>query len=315
MNEFKWKYIGLVIVLTAVIASVAIYGALVDTDDEILKKTNGIIPLVPPSFIGMASASDPIEEQETAFPELDAGISAYINTTQDIDINEIKSIFTLVEEVGDNYIYGIVPIDDWGGPIDVHVYADTTGWIVAYLQRTEPAAKIMQWTISTSTQTPDIAVISTTILKDAIFAAGDASSVWIDENEIYYYDFKFPNADGMMLFIRTRADEGANIHQLQIPTNYTLHESSYFHYIYYYNYYSNIWDSLLKVDDKVINNADTSTAGGSGSYTWYRHFGFYGSNIEVGSLHTIEISYTRIGNDSRDNGSAGVATALIYRTG
>ena len=81
----------------------------------------------------------------TAFPVDKAGISAYIDTGQTINLDKIKTIFPEVEEVGDNYIIGITPISDYGGNISVHVYADTDGWIVAYLENDESASKIMQW--------------------------------------------------------------------------------------------------------------------------------------------------------------------------
>ena len=236
----------------------------------------------------------------TAFPVDKAGISAYIDTGQTIDLDEIKTIFTAVEEVGDNYIIGITPISDYGGNIDVHVYADTDGWIVAYLENDEPASKIMQWGTA-DVNTPVITTITTTTLEDALYDAGDAAGVGIVSSKIKYYDFEFPNANNMMIFIRTRAPTGTNIHQVEIPEDYMLFEASYYHYVY-----SSAYQSLLKVDGTTV-----SAAPGTGYYIWWRAFDSYGGRITTGSLHTITISYDISGYT--DYGSAGVATVLVYR--
>ncbi|MCR3884626.1 MAG: hypothetical protein NUK54_09675, partial [Methanothrix sp.] len=146
-----------------------------------------------------------------AFPEGEAGIAAYINTGQAINIEKVKTIFSSVDEVGNNYIVGVVPISNWGGNINVHLYADTEGWLVAYLKSDEPVSAIMQWGITNQVDNPNIGVIKSTTLEDALYKAGDASGVGIVANKIKYYDFEFPNANRMMIIAKTRASNGANI--------------------------------------------------------------------------------------------------------
>jgi len=53
-----------------------------------------------------------LDEGGSAFPEDEAGIAAYIFTNQTISIEKIKTIFSSVVEVGDNYIIGITQIPD-----------------------------------------------------------------------------------------------------------------------------------------------------------------------------------------------------------
>lgn len=255
----------------------------------------------------------------TAFPVDEAGISAYTHTGQTINIENVSQIYTEVVEVGDNYIIGITPISDYGGNINVHVYADTDGWIVAYFLNGTPASYMMQWHEATGVNNPVITKITNTTLSNAVYNAGDATGVEIESSEIQYYDFRYPNANSMMLFIRTRATNGANIHQVEIPANYTLYEASYYHYIYYcgvyYNSYGHpysYWDSKLKVDGTLVS--DASTYSSPTGYRWWRAFGLYDGRIATGTLHTIEISYQLIYTyDPRDHGSAGVATVLIYQ--
>ena len=328
-NKGIWKILAISVVLAIVTSSVAVFSA-ANLGEGIGEKGidegggEGDISLVPPPFIGVAGASE--VKGGSAFPEDEAGIAAYINTSQEISIEKIKTIFSSVVEVGDNYIIGITPISDYGGNIGVHVYADTDGWLVAYLKMDEPAAKIMQWSTA-DVNNPNIGVISTTLV-DALIKAGDAAKVGINKNRIKYYDFEFPNANGMMIFIRTRATHGKNLHQVEIPADYMLFEASYYHYIYYYSkwyrYHSEkcretYWDSKLKVDGVTISDASTSYKG-DGAYTWWRAFDSYKGAITTEVLHSIKIYYyprEKAGKSTEtavDVGSAGVATVLIYRT-
>ena len=174
------KVLAISIVLVIVASSVAMYSA-TDVEKGLDKGwRNGIISLVPPSFISIVSARDDggvAAAYRSAFPEDEVGLSAYVNTKQTIDIEKIKTTFTEVEEVGDNYIIGITPIPDFGGDINVTVYADTSGWIVAYFKKGEPAAMLMQWGKDTDVNNPVITEITTTTLKDAIYVAAIAADI------------------------------------------------------------------------------------------------------------------------------------------
>jgi len=318
-NKYRLKVLAISIALV-IASSVAMYS--LEKEGSGLSGGGGkdvvSISLVPPPFIQIAGAAEAAGGGGGAFPEDEAGISAYVNTSQTIDLDKLKTIFTEVEEVGDNYIIGITPISDFGGDIDVHVYADTNGWIVAYFTKDEPAAKIMQWGKDTDVNNPQITEITTTTLEDAIIKAADAAGILWAVRDIKYYDFEYPNANGMTLFVRTRATEGTNITQVEIPATYTLYEASYYHYIYYMaGYYSyRYWDSKLKVDGTIISDASTSGCGNCYQRRWWRAFDSYKGAITTGTLHTIEISYEKAPSGGEDDvGSAGVATVLIYRTG
>ena len=117
---------------------------------------------------------EPSMDGQAAFPEGEAGLASYINTGQAVDLNKLKMIFSSVREVGDNYILGIVPISDWGGNIDINLYADTDGWIVAYLKKEDPASMVMQWGDSDA-DNPTIGVIKSTTMEDALYKAGEAA--------------------------------------------------------------------------------------------------------------------------------------------
>ena len=322
-----YKLLVISIVLAIVASSVSVFSA-ADLGEGIGEKGinesggDGIISLALPSFLSAASASE--TESGGAFPEDEAGIAAYIFTNQTISINRLKTIFYYVDKVGDNYIIGRTKIPNFGGDIGVHVYADTDGWLVAYLKMDEPAAKIMKWETA-DVNNPNIGAISTT-LEEALIKAGEAAKVGINTNKIKYYDFEFPNANGMMIFVRTEEIDGSNICQVKIPADYMLFEASYYHYIYYYSRYKydkgyreTYWDSNLKVGGVTISDASTSYKG-DGKYTWWRALDSYKGAITTGTLHTIYVDHRSHERDGQstltavDKGSAGVATVLIYRT-
>lgn len=285
-----------------------------------LKKCELVIGLlICLAVIGPAQAivDEPLVAPEIkAFPQGEAGIAAYINTSQAIDLEKMKTVFSSVEMVGDNYILGLIPIPDWGGDINVHLYADTSGWIVAYLKKDEPVSRIMQWG-SADPDNPSIGVIQSTTLEDALYKAAEASKVGLVATDIKYYDFEFPNADKMMIVVKTQATDGSSIMQLQIPAEYTLYEASYYYYSYYFGWSkcctTHYWTgSSLKVDDSLISVAETgkiTTVYDEEKYAWWRAIDQYKGAITAGKLHTIEISH--VGNNA---GSAGVATVLIYRS-
>ncbi|NQE45267.1 hypothetical protein C5S31_04495, partial [ANME-1 cluster archaeon GoMg2] len=303
--------------LVIVASSVAMYSA-TDVGNGISEGGgNGVIALVTPPFIGVAGAAEAMGAG-SAFPEDEAGISAYVNTNQTIDLEKLKTIFTEVEEVGDNYIVGLTPIPDFGGNINVTVYADTSGWIVAFFKKDEPAAMMMQWGKDTDVDNPQITEIKSTTLEDAITKAADAADIIWTVKDIKYYDFEYPDADGMTLFVRTRATEGTNSTQVEVPATYTLYEASYYHYIFYYGsiYYPiSCWNSTLTVDEITISDASTNVEPKGNK--WWRVFDSYGPYITTETLHKIEISYKiteNYGEYATDIGSSGVATVLIYRT-
>lgn len=90
----------------------------------------------------------------SAFPLSDAGLSAYVNVgAGNLNLDTIvKQHFTnanVVIAAGDNYIVGIMRIKaalDWDPVwVDVRLYADTQGWLVAFLDRSMVAAATISW--------------------------------------------------------------------------------------------------------------------------------------------------------------------------
>jgi len=263
--------------------------------------------LIKPSFV-----ENRIQGDSLAFPSKTAGIAAYSKIDQSIDVTRLKPIFNQVVDVGDNFIIGIVPINDIAITIDVYLYADSDGWFVAYLPRSEPAVKIMQWLIVSDIENPVITNISRTTLIDALNMAKDL--LGLNFPYINYYHFKYPEATKMLLFVKTVKNNVTEIVQFKIPQNYVLFEASFYHYGV--GIYSSSDDSKVKIDGYLINDLP-ETANSSGinyglkSYCTINHY--QNEYVTLDILHTIEINYIR--GSSLYVGSGGIATLLIFNEG
>ncbi|MFC1925705.1 hypothetical protein ACFLW2_03295 [Chloroflexota bacterium] len=229
-------------------------------------------------------------EGDNAFPTDEAGISAYVQVSGTPDLDDVATIFDHVEDVSENHIIGTVPISNFGGNVSVHLYADVNGWIVAYFLRTEPASLMMQWS-GTDTDNPNVTSIKTT-LEDAIIEC--CNTIGSGYGSLGYYDFKYPDANGITIFARTNAATGSCFSYAKVPSSYTLYEASYYHY----NYGGT---STLKLD-----NTEVSAAIGDGN----KAAQLYSKTLfTTDVLHEIEVTH------SQTSGSAGVANVLVYKTG
>jgi hypothetical protein len=297
--EATYYYPMMVMRLKIIALSCILLSLLLVFSGEVVAQGMDTINLVAPSIVIGWS-----------FPQSEAGLGAYINTGQVVNLEKLKAICSKVEIVGDNYIVGIIPISDWGGNIDVHLYADRDGWLVAYLKKSDPISMVMQWGTS-DPDNPTISVIGSNTLMDALKKAGDAAGAKIIADGVGYYDFEFPNADRMMIIANVQATAGSSVFQIEMPNALMLFEAAYYHYTWCYSWQSlgkNHWTgSALKVDGALISNAATGYVGHN-RYQWWRGLGQFKDAISPDKLHTIEISH-----DGADEGSSGAAAVMIFR--
>ena len=325
-NKLGLKILAVSIALLLVASSVAMYGHSGTEAEKGISESGGgkgVISLMPPPFIALAGATETAaEEAEGAFPADEAGIAAYVNVNQSIDFEKLVTILDpLINVTGGVYIHGktaIPSFDDHVDNVHPHIYANTNGWLVAYFTKDENASMLMQWS-GTDTNNPNITEITTTTLEDAIEKACNATGINYTEIQpnIKYYDFEFPDADSMMIFVKTQATDGSDYIHISIPGNYMLYEASYSHYgCNYYTTYDGHdgYTSYLKVDETAIHTLGRSNGGMDITYKQYD----IESTLTVSILHTIELIYSpeRCPHWGTFNevGSAGVTTVLIYKS-
>ncbi len=231
-------------------------------------------------FAGNASAS---------FLDDEAGISAYTKANTNIDLNKAKNAFRTIERQTSNYIIGSVAILNLPITEDVHVYVNSSGWILAYYLRDEPASKIIQW------QNYNGGAITTTKLADVISnVAGQAGGVGY--SPIKYYDFKYTSSNRLMIIVKWLGDGTATgSFDFKVPGSYVLNEASYSH-----DDTGGHSGSRHSLDNTIV----------SPTINWLDNGiiqGYY-SSISPDVFHTIKIE-----KGYGASGNAGVATTLVYQ--
>jgi len=295
-NRVIWKMLALLVAIAIILGGTALFNSWTKSKE----KGNNIFSLEIPSFIKTVKASELNGQKEgTSFLIEEAGISAYVNVRESIDIEKAETAFKSIETVNNTYIIGeinVTGVPEYAYP---HAYIHEDGWIVAYYSKNAPASKIMQW------NEYEGGTISTTTLEDAIHEICLAIEFPFStiEGDIKYYDFENPNANRMMLIVETVSGDFSDSFNLEIPVECWLYEASWSHYFsgYLSSYYGEY--SRIKIDGDIINQIT-----GGESRTYFGYGAFTSDQLEVGVLHTISVEHEDGSNVS------GVAVVLIYRT-
>ena len=264
----------------------------------------GVISLMPPPFIGVAGAAEATgggggaAATGTTFLEEEAGISAYVNVGQEIDLEKAETAFKSIETANESYIIGEIDLPGLPEYADPHAYVHKDGWIVAYYSKYAPTSKIMEW------YEYDGGKITTTTLEDAmhqICLAIEFPYTTI-KDDIKYYDFEYPNANRMMLItdMPAKGRDQSDSFNLTIPLECWLYEGSWSHYV-------SEGFSIIKIDGDTVNEMGGEYAYGQ---TFFGYGKFTSEQLEVDVLHKLSVEHQSGSPES----ISGVATVLIYRT-
>lgn len=205
MNTFRhYKGVALIIVFVLILF---VIGSFLPVKQN---QQDPGIALIKPPFMEVVKASnsalDIVNEE--------AGISAYMKSSFSINLTSVRSTFTTIELETSDYILGSIDMPDYPGIYDPHIYVHTDGWILAYYHRPDPVSKIIDtkaWTIDS------------TLLFEAISIIASNSGVPV--SDVFYYDFRYPNATHLM-FIAENNTDGNNF-TIQIPSTYGYYERSW----------------------------------------------------------------------------------------
>jgi hypothetical protein len=200
---------------------------------------DGSFSLVPPAFAQGAPAE--------TFPASEAGISAYLNLGEEIDLARARKVFRGIEADEASYMIGSLELPGLAEDMWPHVYITKSGWILAYYSKLDPTSKLMQW----AGYQRDTLV--TTTLRDALILvcqqmALDPSKA---DSSMHYYHFQFP--DATRLLIAVDSVDGEDTFQFTIPAGLSLYEASLSHY-----YSGGDW-SETKVDGTRVLNTGSGT--------------------------------------------------------
>jgi len=183
------------------------------------------------------------------FLEDEAGIAAYMNAGQTIDLSLAKQAFRTIEEETDTYIIGSDSLPGYPETEDVHVYVNKDGWIVAYYLKQEPTAKILDWNDYYKTKK-----IRRTKLDVAIYEI--ANKAFIQPKEIKYYHFGYPNANRLMIIIDAMWEgETEDTFDIKLPSGLTYSERSYLHFSTQITYgWGVVARTRMYIDEQVISD-------------------------------------------------------------
>jgi len=281
------KFFRMAFNVLAVLGIISLLTVIYPSENQSEGKLPGI-SLVKPAFA----------QQSSTFPSDEAGISAYVNVEQSIDLSKAKASFRGIQAEGDNYVIGIMELP--GNPEEEfpHVYISSDGWILAYYSKFAPTSRIFQWYGYQGH------VVSTTTLQDAISKICSrigVSFVQVRES-MGYYHFKYSDATKLVIAVETIEIEGgddSDTFQYSIPHDVTFYEGSYSHFsqISQDTLYPLQFTTTATIDDARVS-------------------GFNGSGLTCdvieepeltpGRAHRVQLVLT-------DPGWAGVATVFIYR--
>lgn len=231
------------------------------------------------------------QEVPEAFPADEAGISAYVNAGQNIDLEKAKKAFVGIRAEGDDYVIGIMGLE--GLPEDEfpHMYLSQSGWILAYYSKIAPASRIMQWHGYTG------GPITTTTLQDAI--AKICPEIRVDfskvKDNIAYYHFQYPEATKMVMSVDMVTEGKEDAFNFLIPFNVTLFEGSWS--LRGCESYGTWYRSSLYLDGGKISDSKG-----------IENDKFQAPHLTLGKVHNVKIeSFTE------DCVNSGVATIFIYQ--
>jgi hypothetical protein len=144
----------------------------------------------------------------------EAGISAYMQASNPIDLSQVEAEFRTIETQTTEYIIGSVAVPNHPEHFDVHVYVHTSGWILAFYMEDEATRKIVDVRASTISSTKLETIVS--------IIAGAAGEAVVD---LKYYDFRYPNATNLLLVAED--NNNGRSFSIEIPSEYAYYERSW----------------------------------------------------------------------------------------
>ena len=209
--------------------------------------------------------------ETTNFLEAEAGISAYTNVQQAVDLTKAKNAFRTIEHQTEDYIVGSVPLSDYDEEEDVHAYVHKTGWIVAYYLREEPAAKILDWK-----NYGEDGKIYGTKLETGLSVL--CSACQVAPREVKYYDFRCPEANRLLIVADAAYQVAEDSFTVKIPSGFFVSERSFLHY---FQKSTRSATSVLSLDNTEVSKLSTGETSQYGILTPVQ--------LSIDDFHTVTI--------------------------
>jgi len=161
----------------------------------------------------------------------DIGLSAYANVGEltSMDFTRITSSFDSgTIDQSEDYVSGSMTIgDNAAGTVNVSVYVNLNGWLIAYFERSIPAARIVRYNENTET-TYDYDALEEALRRTLEGLPSIAFSTV--QKSLLYYNFEYPEANAIMIICDWADADGTKAngsYSITIPNGVTLYEVSF----------------------------------------------------------------------------------------
>jgi hypothetical protein len=206
-----------------------------------------------PAFLKSAHAAG-LAQADFEFILDEAGITAYTNLNQELDLTILEARFRTIRQQTDEFILGIITapgyekLSEFDENVDVQVFLHRDGWIVAYLSRWQTAAEIFDW-VNYEKQR-----LTGTLIENVVRQL--ALDIGVNDFNVGYYDFRYPEATQIMLVAeRVDYEQPEGSFEITIPRELTTYETSWSHAGFDTAYVS---ATTCKLNDKLLGAAISS---------------------------------------------------------
>jgi len=128
------------------------------------------------------------------------------------------------------------------------------------------------------------------------------------KSNIKYYDFKYPDANRLMIIVDRMDKAGEDTFEFKIPDEYEVYKASWSHYAY----------DTCSSNTQIKKTADEewtdiySFEAGTGDNRWFVKKGYYDIWIEPDVFYTVYIWHS-YGGYGAYTGYACIATVFVYQ--
>jgi hypothetical protein len=252
-----------------------------------------------PQFPGFRLARPLFAQNGAAFPVDNAGISAYIKVDPaSVDFDKVvTTVFNGMVAAGDNYRIGTVPIRQGlydGRTVNIQVYIDADGWIVAYLTINQPNAEIFKWFEWLPGASLD------TTLEEALKATTLALNALFDPSIVSWYYWANPEATHFAAAARA----GVGNLYMEIPDGTTVYGKPSYSW---HSADANLGSTAHHTGSLTLTKLDTPAILLNGNQNGHA---FYVNDIDMdlGAMYTFTAS-----DGTGGNGEHRLGVAIVYK--
>ncbi|MEM7735423.1 MAG: caspase family protein [Deinococcota bacterium] len=166
----------------------------------LLPATFAQVPLTAPAFL-ITSLNTSSTQDAFAFLEHEAGIAVYFQRDS-LNLNRLKTNYRIIEAETAEYLLGSVPVPGYEAyeSYDATVYARADGWLVIYYPNNYFTSFVIDWSAYAAGRNQSGTQIQVPTKLERV-AAFFGARLGASEDDLRFYDFRFPEATTLLLMV------------------------------------------------------------------------------------------------------------------